>query len=1666
MLITAASRRGILAAVALAGALAGLLLGTGGAGSQTPPAAPTITSVTPGDGALTVQWTAPSGVTGITRYDLRYIGTDADAMDKEDDGKWTEESYAWASGDPLEYSISGLLGRVSYDVQVRAFSADGQGDWSATVTGTPRDPPPVIRLVVEGDVVEGDKALTVYWSVPLGVDESDITAYDLRYIESDASDKADSSWNVIDEVWTPEDGTRRHLLTGLDNDTGYDVQVRAVTITDGGWSATASGTPAEPGDSRSAATSLPVGTRIGGLIEPGTDADYFRITLTKRTGIVIFTLGDLDTVGELLNSSGGELDSDDDSTLSHGPWNFLIWRTLGAGTYYIKVTSYGEATGDYVLHTATIADSTGTTDATPLELEVLKNGIIDPLGDQDYFEFTLDERTDVIIRSTGTFDTVGELLDDEGTLLAYNDDGFLSGLHFLIRVVLDAGTYYVRVTGYASTIRVNTGLYSVQVETVTEPGSTLGTAAPLEFRRARGGRISPASDVDYFRIDVDEDKWVVLRAASETVDIDGELLDSGGNPVTANLYEWEIVEVDENGDEEEVAWGFTLRDRLRTGTHYIKVLRDGSGVSTTGPYTIRMIEDVSYARFISDCTGISTTISDPLYGCQWHLNNSGQLGGTDGEDINVEEVWDTGQYGAGINVAVVDDGMDYEHEDLSDNVVTSRNHDYTDSSSIFDVGESHGTAVAGVIAARNNTVGVRGVAPRASIYGYNLLLALTDHNRGDAMTLNMATTAVSNNSWGWPDGPGLDASPAIWELAVEGGITTGYGGKGVFYVWAAGNGALKGDNSNLDGYPNHFGVTAVCAVNDQGERSIYSEEGANLWACGPSNDFGGEGITTTTNLNRYTDSFGGTSSAAPAVSGVAALVRATNTDLTWRDVKLILAASARKNDAYNSSWQQGAFKYGSDTDAYQFSHEYGFGVVDAKAAVDLAGDWDLLPALVEETATSTGRAVTIPDNRRRVSSSITMGSDVEFTEFVEINATFNAPNFRDLEIELVSPTGTVSTLAPYLPSGSIRDEYCVSRERCGLQGSFRFGSARHLGEDPAGTWTLRVTDRVSGGTASVLNSWRLTVYGHSTPSEVPRIVSVTPEVGALALGWDVPSATDESDITAYDVRHIDAESTDAEKAVDTNWTLQDNAWTSGDLKYTITGLTEGTEYDVQVRAVTTGAVDGPWSVTATGKPGTGNQAPSFDEGDSAVRSVAENAGEGTNVGTPVAATDDDGDSLIYDLSGPDVKLFNIDLSTGQFSVSGDAMLDHEGSVTEYSLEVSVKDSKDAAGNYDPSTDDTIAVTVRVTDANEPPELLDGPLPSYSYDENDTQRVDLYTATDPENGTIEWSVEGTDRDDFTITPNGELRFEAVPDYEIPTDAGRNNSYEITVVASDGTHRVTADTTVNVTGEDEAPEITGETDIDYPENQGGLVDDYSAQDPERKTITWSLSGTDRDDFTITPNGELRFETVPDYENPTDSDRDNSYLVTVGASDGINTAFETVTVTVTNLDEDGTVSLSSDQPQVGTALDADLEDPDGSVTGVSWIWENSTSRNSGWSTIDGATAGSYTPVSAYLNHYLRRHRFVHRRGRYGKGGSGSVGQAGPGGHGHQHRARIPADRDRAAHRGREHTRRGQYGRGGTGQRRRGRHPDLHPGRHRGGCILDRPRHRADTYQGFARS
>ena len=168
-------------------------------------------------------------------------------------------------------------------------------------------------------------------------------------------------------------------------------------------------------------------------------------------------------------------------------------------------------------------------------------------------------------------------------------------------------------------------------------------------------------------------------------------------------------------------------------------------------------------------------------------------------------------------------------------------------------------------------------------------------------------------------------------------------------------------------------------------------------------------------------------------------------------------------------------------------------------------------------------------------------------------------------------------------------------------------------------------------------------------------------------------------------------------------------------------------------------------------------------------------------------------------------------------------------------------------------------------------------------------------------------------------------------------------------------------------DEAVAIT----IDFPENGEGAVVAYTGVDPEGRTVRWSLAGTDAGDFSI-DGGTLTFRNPPDYEAPAGGSGNNlnTYNVTVTASDGSNPTMRDVTVNVTNVDEDGVVTLPSLQPEVGFELAAELTDPDGSVTNDTWQWARSSSRTGPFTDIKGAGAMSatYTPVEADVNSYLR--------------------------------------------------------------------------------------------------
>ena len=154
--------------------------------------------------------------------------------------------------------------------------------------------------------------------------------------------------------------------------------------------------------------------------------------------------------------------------------------------------------------------------------------------------------------------------------------------------------------------------------------------------------------------------------------------------------------------------------------------------------------------------------------------------------------------------------------------------------------------------------------------------------------------------------------------------------------------------------------------------------------------------------------------------------------------------------------------------------------------------------------------------------------------------------------------------------------------------------------------------------------------------------------------------------------------------------------------------------------------------------------------------------------------------------------------------------------------------------------------------------------------------------------------------------------------------------------------------------------------YAENGVVPVRTFSASDDEGTILAWFLTGADGGDFII-DDGVLNFRAPPDYEAPTDANRDNVYDVSVNVTDGANTTTADLTVTVTNVDERGTASFSSLQPEVGIPLSVTLTDPDGGLASVVWAWESSTDKTT-WTPISGSSSDTYTPANEDVDSYLR--------------------------------------------------------------------------------------------------
>ena len=217
-------------------------------------------------------------------------------------------------------------------------------------------------------------------------------------------------------------------------------------------------------------------------------------------------------------------------------------------------------------------------------------------------------------------------------------------------------------------------------------------------------------------------------------------------------------------------------------------------------------------------------ITDPIFEDQWHLFNTVQTG----HDVNVTGVWQNGVTGQNVTVALVDDGLDMNSNDLKANYFAEGSWDYNDHDpdpkpELFD--DKHGTRCAGEVAAVKNDVCGLGVAYDAKIAGIRILSGdLTNADEAEAMIYKYQMNDIYSCSWGPPDdGRHMEAPDILIRRAMLQGIQEGRGGLGSIYVFASGNGASFGDNCNFDGYTNSIYSITVGAVDRAGLHPYYSE---------------------------------------------------------------------------------------------------------------------------------------------------------------------------------------------------------------------------------------------------------------------------------------------------------------------------------------------------------------------------------------------------------------------------------------------------------------------------------------------------------------------------------------------------------------------------------------------------------------------------------------------------------------------------------------------------------------------------------------------------------------------------------------------------------------------------------------------------------------------------
>ena len=373
------------------------------------------------------------------------------------------------------------------------------------------------------------------------------------------------------------------------------------------------------GDSFRSATRVALPSETAGVIDPGNDADWFEFEISASGNVAAEISGDLDVSGALYDDYGNVLAINDDSE------PFRIWLRLNAGTYYVRVTSLGSATGSYVLHLRSGAaeedHGNSTSSATRVALLSETAGTIDWGRDSDWFGFEVSASVAVTAETTGGLDTAGALYDAAGDWLASDDDSAPGGgLNFRIHRELDAGTYFVRVGSYG----LKTGSYALRLEFgPSDHGNSLSSATDVALPSETAGTIAPVGDTDWFRFEVPASGTVRAWTAGGIewgahLDTLGALYNAAGDELASN-------------DDSALGRFFGFQRELDAGTYYVRVTSfvlapwedntDEEAVNT-GSYVLRLEFEAS-----ADAPRPQPVMR------QGHLRNLGDFDGDGKDDV-------------------------------------------------------------------------------------------------------------------------------------------------------------------------------------------------------------------------------------------------------------------------------------------------------------------------------------------------------------------------------------------------------------------------------------------------------------------------------------------------------------------------------------------------------------------------------------------------------------------------------------------------------------------------------------------------------------------------------------------------------------------------------------------------------------------------------------------------------------------------------------------------------------------------------------------------------------------------------------------------------------------------------------------------------------------------